>query len=70
LGAFLGPSGVLATIFISSVFGSIIGISWALFQGKKNLMRMSIPYGPFLVVGALYYYLLGDLLWFQFMTPI
>jgi len=70
LGAFLGPSGVLATIFISSIFGSVVGISWALVQGKKNVMRMSIPYGPFLVVGALYYYLLGDLLWFQFMTPI
>ena len=69
LGAFLGPSGVFATIFISSIFGSIVGISWALIQGKKKLMRLSIPYGPFLVVGALYYYLLGDFLWFQFMTP-
>lgn len=69
LGAFLGPSGVFATIFISSIFGSVVGIVWALKNGKKNVMRVSIPYGPFLIVGGLYYYLLGDVLWFQFMNP-
>lgn len=70
LGAFLGPAGVFATIFISSIFGSLVGISWALFTNKKNLMKLTIPYGPFLVVGGLYYYFLGDVLWFQFMTPM
>jgi leader peptidase (prepilin peptidase)/N-methyltransferase len=70
LGSFVGPSGVFTTILISSVFGSIVGISWGFFQGKKNLMNLSLPFGPFLVIGALYYYLFGDLLWFQFMTPM
>lgn len=70
IGAFLGPSGVFATVFISSVLGSLVGIVWALSTKKKDVMKLSIPYGPFLVVGALYYYLLGDILWFQFMTPM
>jgi leader peptidase (prepilin peptidase)/N-methyltransferase len=70
LGAFVGPYGVLTTVLISSVFGSLVGIGWALATQKKGLMKMSIPYGPFLVLGALYYYLLGDTLWFQFTIPM
>ncbi len=70
LGAFLGPEGVFATILISSVFGSLVGIGWALATQKKNVMKLTIPYGPFLVVGGFYYYFLGDVLWFQFMTPM
>ena len=70
IGAFLGASGVFATIFISSIFGSLVGIAWGLARGRKEVMKLAIPYGPFLVVGALYYYLLGDILWFRFTTPI
>ena len=70
VGAFIGSEGVFATVFISSIFGSLLGIGWALATHKKDVMKLSIPYGPFLVVGALYYYLLGDLLWFRFMTPM
>lgn len=70
LGAFLGIQGVFTTILISSVFGSIVGIGWALATQKKDLMKTALPFGPFLIVGGLYYYLLGDLLWFQFTTPM
>lgn len=70
LGAFLGPLGVFVTVLISSVVGSIVGLGWGLASGKKNLMSVAIPFGPFLVVGGLYYYLLGDSLWLQFMTPM
>ncbi len=69
LGTFVGPSGVFTTVLVSSVFGSLIGIIIGLRSRKRNLMRMSIPYGPFLVVGALYYYFLGDTVWLQFLTP-
>lgn len=69
LGAFLGPLGVFVTILISSVFGSLIGIFWAFFTRQKNVMRTAIPYGPFLVVGGLYFYLLGELAWLPFMIP-
>jgi leader peptidase (prepilin peptidase) / N-methyltransferase len=78
LGAFLGPSGVFASVLISSVFGSVVGIIWAVVSRRKagatkesgGLMKIAIPYGPFLAVGGLYFYLLGDLIWFRFMTPM
>jgi leader peptidase (prepilin peptidase) / N-methyltransferase len=69
IGAFVGPYGVLITILISSVSGSLIGIGWALASGKNNVMKQMIPYGPFLVLGALYYYLLGNV-WHQFTIPM
>ncbi len=70
LGSFVGLGGVYATILIASVFGSLIGIGWGLVTGKKGLMKVSIPFGPFLVFGALYYYFLGEIYWFQFTNPI
>jgi len=69
LGAFVGPVGIFFIILISSVLGSFVGITWALASGKKGVMSVSIPYGPFLVVGALYYYLIGDL-WLPSMIRI
>ncbi len=79
-GAFLGPAGVFSTVLISSVMGSVIGITYALATRKTaasesgsdeapsgGLMNVAIPYGPFLVLGALYYYFLGDLEWLPFM---
>jgi leader peptidase (prepilin peptidase) / N-methyltransferase len=70
LGAFFGPSGVLAVLLISSLTGSLVGISWALIKKEKQIMKVAIPYGPFLVLGALFHYLLGDLLWFPFMIQM
>jgi leader peptidase (prepilin peptidase)/N-methyltransferase len=69
LGAFLGPLGAFCAIFISSIFGSVVGIGWALATRKQSIMKVAIPYGPFLVVGGLYYYLFGEFLWFQYMIP-
>lgn len=70
LGAFLGPLGVFTTVLMSSILGSVIGVAWALAtQRKKAMMKVAIPYGPFLVLGALYYYLLGDLIWLPFTIP-
>jgi leader peptidase (prepilin peptidase)/N-methyltransferase len=72
IGAFLGPIGVLTTIMVSSILGSVIGILWGLYEGRKKssedgtLMKTSIPFGPFLVLGAWVYYLLGDRLWHPF----
>jgi leader peptidase (prepilin peptidase)/N-methyltransferase len=69
LGAFLGPAGVFYAILISSIFGSCVGIGWAVATRKKNLMTVAIPYGPFLVVGGLYYYLMGEIEWLRFTIP-
>lgn len=69
LGSFLGTTGVFTTILISSITGSVIGIVWGLAQRQKKVMATAIPYGPFLVLGALYAYLLGDILWSPFTIP-
>ncbi len=73
LGAFLGPFGVLTTIFMSSILGTIIGLTYAWVTRKRegtggSLLKVSLPYGPFLVIGGLYYYLLGEVLWSPFMN--
>jgi leader peptidase (prepilin peptidase)/N-methyltransferase len=70
LGAFLGPIGVFTTILISSILGSLIGIAYGAANREGSLLKVSIPYGPFLVIGALYYYLIGDLLWLPFTNPM
>ena len=67
IGAFLGPSGIMTTLLVGSVFGSVVGI----FIGIKNwqsdperLLLTAIPFGPFLVLGAIYHFLLGGGGWF------
>jgi leader peptidase (prepilin peptidase)/N-methyltransferase len=57
IGAFLGPKGVIFTIFISSVVGSLTGII-LMFYMKKN-MKMAVPFGPFLAIGAMAYIFFG-----------
>ncbi|MGK5084958.1 prepilin peptidase [Bdellovibrionota bacterium FG-1] len=73
LGAFFGPAGVFCVMLVSSVLGTVVGVSWALVKRDKNpetvMMHLAIPFGPFLVVGGLYYYLLGDWLWLPFTIP-
>jgi leader peptidase (prepilin peptidase)/N-methyltransferase len=70
IGAFLGPNGVFFTIIVSSLFGSVFGLSWALLQKEKDMMKVAIPFGPFLVVGAVAYCFLFDSLWHLYMTQI
>ena len=64
IGVFLGAGGIWASLLLSSIIGSMIGLSLAKFQKKATsseggegartpVLRMSLPYGPFLVFGAL-----------------
>jgi leader peptidase (prepilin peptidase)/N-methyltransferase len=69
IGAFIGVQGVLTTILVSSILGTVIGLIWGLATRQGQLMRVSIPYGPFLLLGALADYFLRDLLWLPFMIP-
>jgi leader peptidase (prepilin peptidase)/N-methyltransferase len=66
MGAYLGPAGVFHVVLISSLAGSLIGLSYAFVLQRRgqtdSLMAVAIPFGPFLVIGALYVYLLGDVL--------
>lgn len=74
LGAWLGWESLPAILLVSSVTGSLVGITWALASRKRGLMKFAIPYGPFLVLGGLFYYLLvlgregGS--WLRFTIPI
>jgi leader peptidase (prepilin peptidase)/N-methyltransferase len=50
IGAFLGWKAVILTILLSSLIGSISGISIMVLKGKD--FKYAIPFGPFLSLGA------------------
>ncbi len=64
IGAFLGLKGALGTLFVSSIFGSIIGIALMVIQ--KKTLKMSVPFGPFLALGAFVMLFWGDYFLFHF----
>ncbi|MDF1554710.1 MAG: prepilin peptidase [Deferrisomatales bacterium] len=58
IGAFLGWQAVLFTVFVSSVVGSVVGISVAVWQ--RSDLRFEVPYGPFLALGGVLYLFWGQ----------
>jgi leader peptidase (prepilin peptidase)/N-methyltransferase len=50
VGAFLGPSGVLVTILLGSLAGSVVGL--LLIAARRGSMKMALPFGVFLSLGA------------------
>jgi leader peptidase (prepilin peptidase)/N-methyltransferase len=50
IGAFLGWKAVVLTILLSSLIGSIVGITIMIWKGKD--LKYAIPFGPFLSLGA------------------
>ncbi len=57
IGAFLGWKGVLFTIMASSFTGTAVGIIMMVRKGRG--MQMSLPFGPFLAIGAIMYIFVG-----------
>ncbi len=57
LGAFLGLKAIPFIIFVSSLAGSVIGLSLMAIQGKNR--HLAIPFGPYLALGALLYIFYG-----------
>lgn len=55
VGAFLGPAGVLLTVFLGALAGSLVFLPLRLL-GK----RIAIPFGVFLAVGAVLALVVGD----------
>ena len=51
IGAFLGWKGMLLTIFLAALSGSISGLFLVLFRGRSR--AEPIPFGPFLALGAM-----------------
>ncbi|MCA1583106.1 MAG: prepilin peptidase [Acidobacteria bacterium] len=57
IGAFLGPAGVLLTILLASLSGSVVGI--ALIAAGAGTRKLRLPFGVFLAIGAVAAYFFG-----------
>jgi leader peptidase (prepilin peptidase)/N-methyltransferase len=57
IGAFLGWPSIPVTLFLSSLSGSVIGISAMLIKGVGR--KYALPFAPFLCLGALLYLFFG-----------
>ena len=53
VGALFGPVAVLVTLILSSVFGSIVGLSTVALSKTKFGRFVEIPYGPYICMGCL-----------------
>jgi prepilin signal peptidase PulO-like enzyme (type II secretory pathway) len=73
VGALFGPVAVLFSLVISSVFGSVVGLS-AVALSKTRLGRFTeIPYGPYICMGCLVWMFYGRELiaWYlRFLSPL
>jgi len=58
MGVLIGWKGVLFTIFVSSLVGTLIGLAVMLYT-RAN-MKLAVPFGPFLSVGAVSYIFFGN----------
>lgn len=63
IGAFLGLRGALGAVVVSSLVGSVVGI--VLVVAQKKSLKLAIPYGPFLAIGALVFLFWGDYIVFR-----
>ena len=53
VGALFGPVAVLVTLILSSVFGSIVGVTMVALSKTKFGKFVEIPYGPYICMGCL-----------------
>lgn len=53
IGAFLGWQGVFFVIFLSSILGSIVGLS--IIIARRGDLKYALPFGPFLSIAAIIY---------------
>ena len=58
IGAMIGWQGILFTLFAASAIGTIVGLLAMVGSGKG--MRLAIPFGPFLAMGAILYLFFGN----------
>jgi leader peptidase (prepilin peptidase)/N-methyltransferase len=58
IGAILGWQGILFTIFAASAIGTVAGLLTMIKSSKG--MRLAIPFGPFLSLGAIVYIFFGE----------
>ena len=59
IGALFGPVAVLVTLILSSLFGSVVGVTAMLFSKGKLGKFAEIPYGPYICLGCLVWMFYG-----------
>ena len=59
VGALFGPVAVLVTLILSSVFGSIVGLSLIALSKARIGRFVEIPYGPYICLGCLAWMFFG-----------
>jgi leader peptidase (prepilin peptidase)/N-methyltransferase len=57
MGALVGLKGVVVTIFVSSLVGTLSGLA-VMLQSRRG-MKMAVPFGPFLAIGCITYVFFG-----------
>jgi leader peptidase (prepilin peptidase)/N-methyltransferase len=57
MGAIVGWQGVLFTIFVASLVGTLAGLA-VMLQSRKG-MKLAVPFGPFLSIGSITYIFFG-----------
>lgn len=57
IGAFLGWQGVFFVIFLSSILGSVVGLS--IIIARRGDLKYAFPFGPFLSIAAIIYIFTG-----------
>ena len=57
MGALVGWQGVAFTIFVSSLVGTLSGL--AVMLQSRTGMKLAVPFGPFLAIGAISYIFFG-----------
>jgi leader peptidase (prepilin peptidase)/N-methyltransferase len=57
MGAIIGWKGVLFTIFVASAIGTVVGM--LVMVKSRTSMKLKVPFGPFLAIGAIAYMFLG-----------
>ena len=71
MGAIIGWQGVLFTIFMGSAVGTVSGL--LLILKSRKTMKLAIPFGPFLAIGATAYIFWGPRLiawYFNLLRPV
>lgn len=60
IGAMLGPGGALLSLMVATAAGAVVGVVLARLHGRG--LRIGIPFGPFMALGAVLVLLFGDAL--------
>jgi leader peptidase (prepilin peptidase)/N-methyltransferase len=68
IGSFCGIKGVVFSLMLGSLIGTIVGIPLMFIKGKKEGVGYAIPFGPFLSLGALIFVFAGDRIIYEFIA--